>query len=249
MNVGKQLNSLKGILSCHYLSDLNATKYLRDGEVTVYAHSNGIGLMGNLSNGMNFFYISHKQIIDMKFVQEEQFVQKEKSVVGRAVVGGLLLGPTAAIVGGLSGLGTKVKSLGKYLFVINFWDVYSHQAQSIVLCSKVEGVGFIEKVEEERAKKNIPEGNNYVCNILDEHGNLQDDKIIEAAKSMGKTRLATQIQISQNIGVATAMQKINEVLQRNNVGEDQVKKSGCMGMVLLLVTSMAGLFSLVIAVL
>lgn len=35
--------------------------------------------------------------------------EKEKSVVGRAVVGGLLLGPVGAIVGGMSGIGTKTQ--------------------------------------------------------------------------------------------------------------------------------------------
>lgn len=37
--------------------------------------------------------------------------QKEKSVIGRALVGGLILGPVGAIVGGMTGIGTKEKAL------------------------------------------------------------------------------------------------------------------------------------------
>lgn len=38
---------------------------------------------------------------------EYESITKDKSVIGRAIVGGLLLGPVGAIVGGMSGIGTK----------------------------------------------------------------------------------------------------------------------------------------------
>jgi len=45
--------------------------------------------------------------------QNEIIERKSKSVVGRALVGGLLLGPVGAIVGGLSGVGSKEKNLAE----------------------------------------------------------------------------------------------------------------------------------------
>lgn len=51
--------------------------------------------------------LSLSQIRRLQVLTEEQLVEKEKSVIKRAVVGGLLLGPVAAIVGGISGVGTK----------------------------------------------------------------------------------------------------------------------------------------------
>lgn len=50
-------------------------------------------------------------IVSINLEDKQQIMErKEKSVVGRAVVGGLLLGPVGALVGGMSGLKDGVKS-------------------------------------------------------------------------------------------------------------------------------------------
>lgn len=47
-------------------------------------------------------------IISINIEDKEQiFEKKEKSIIGRALVGGLVFGPVGAIVGGMSGMGEK----------------------------------------------------------------------------------------------------------------------------------------------
>ena len=46
--------------------------------------------------------------------------QRSKSVAGRAVIGGVLLGPVGAIVGGMTGIGTKEKKKIQSFVIINY---------------------------------------------------------------------------------------------------------------------------------
>jgi|GEM_PF-2143058 len=39
--------------------------------------------------------------------RDQLYEQKEKSVIGRAIIGGLIFGPVGAIIGGMTGMGTK----------------------------------------------------------------------------------------------------------------------------------------------
>src|SRR5258708_21762479 len=60
--------------------------------------------IGILNDYIEFFVIEpQQQIID----------KKDKSIVGRALLGGVLLGPVGAIVGGMTGIGKKDVKLTK----------------------------------------------------------------------------------------------------------------------------------------
>lgn len=65
-------------------------------------------------------YLSYSQVTAAEKVDERQIVELDKSVLGRAVVGGVFLGPLGAVVGGMSGVGKKQKSVYKEFFVINY---------------------------------------------------------------------------------------------------------------------------------
>ena len=49
----------------------------------------------------------YSQILETNFYTETEILEKSKSVVGRSVVGAALFGPVGAIVGGMSGIGSK----------------------------------------------------------------------------------------------------------------------------------------------
>lgn len=57
-------------------------------------------------------------------LSDREIIEKQKSVGGRALAGGLILGPLGAIVGGMSGVGTKTKKgdLTNYI-ILNYNDV------------------------------------------------------------------------------------------------------------------------------
>lgn len=57
-----------------------------------------------------------------EFVAEKDIIEKSKSVGGRAVLGGLILGPLGALVGGATGIGTKKKEKMNNYIVINTTD-------------------------------------------------------------------------------------------------------------------------------
>lgn len=56
--------------------------------------------------------IKNEHIKSISIEDKDQIYEhKEKSIIGRAIVGGLILGPVGAIVGGMTGIGTKKVAL------------------------------------------------------------------------------------------------------------------------------------------
>lgn len=51
--------------------------------------------------------LGFSDIQQIKHISREEFTEKDKSVIARAIVGGLVFGAVGAVVGGLSGVGTK----------------------------------------------------------------------------------------------------------------------------------------------
>ena len=240
MDVGKQLSlfSVPEITDAYFVSEINATNYIPEGKVNIAARTNGI----SIHSGFNIFPISYEQIIELKSVSHQQLSSEGKSILGRAAAGWLLLGPAGAIVGGLTGLGSK--TIGNYLFTITFWDVYTHKVQIIFICTKKSSSDFIKHVEDEKKKQNTPDGYLYVCNILDDKGQISDDKVIKALKKVGKEGGVLQaIQRIDNCDKSAASEKIDQICSRKNVDITPYNSSGCMVTLLLMMTGLLSLVS------
>ncbi|WP_195430890.1 hypothetical protein [Clostridium sp. D46t1_190503_E9] len=93
------------------------------------------------------------QIIGVNVVSERDIIEKSKSVAGRAVVGGVLLGPLGAIVGGISGVGNKQKSETNYYMIINY---KSKEEETKVVSFEIVGASlhWSSFIEELRAQIN-----------------------------------------------------------------------------------------------
>jgi len=77
-------------------------------------------------------FLPLERIVAIAEVAEKEIVEKSKSVLGRAFVGGILLGPVGAIVGGTSGVGKKEKAKYSILLVINYKSKSSDEVEAVV---------------------------------------------------------------------------------------------------------------------
>lgn len=105
--------------------------------------------------------LSLDQIIAANCITEKEIIEKSKSVAGRAVAGGVLLGPLGAIIGGMSGVGNKQKLETHYYMIINYKsrDEEVKVLSFEIVNSSLHWAGFIEelrsKIENEEIEKEI----------------------------------------------------------------------------------------------
>ena len=91
--------------------------------------------------------LHYENILNIASVSEKEIIEKNKSTVGRALAGGVVLGPLGAIVGGMSGIGSNKSNKVNYYTVIN----YEVDGETKVLSFKTIGManwtGFIQSVK------------------------------------------------------------------------------------------------------
>ena len=79
-------------------------------------------VMKNLNKQIGDVYLKYEQVIMVKYMHEREIVEANKSTIGRAAVGGLLLGEVGALAGAASSAGTKKKEKLKTYIIINYKD-------------------------------------------------------------------------------------------------------------------------------
>jgi len=85
------------------------------------------------------YSIPTKNIESTTFNSSKELTEHQKSVVGRSLVGGLLLGPVGAVVGGISGVGTQKETTMIWIITINYKEygnsktaIFSTEDESVI---------------------------------------------------------------------------------------------------------------------
>jgi hypothetical protein len=131
LNIGQQITnwSFDAAITGFYDRMENSVLSIPHGKVNVILHTHGIQVW----EGLTSFQIHNSQIISLNTASKGEIVLAGKSVIGRAVVGGLILGPLGAVVGGMSGIGANEQFIDKHYIIINYWDIDTKSAQSLLI--------------------------------------------------------------------------------------------------------------------
>lgn len=119
LHIGKQIVNWGGdsTFNGEYEKGENVIEEIPSGKIKVFLHTHGIKIANDSS--YTLLDIHNSQIISFKQTTKSELVYMDKSVIGRAVLGGLILGPLGAVIGGMSGIGTKQKFQDKSYLIIN----------------------------------------------------------------------------------------------------------------------------------
>jgi hypothetical protein len=105
-------------------------------------------------------------------------VSKDKSIIGRSVVGGLLFGEIGAIIGGMSGLQQGQEHIGGDLFLISF--NYAEFGKTVLGVGVENGVvKFLKKYNELNSSNRDSQENKNINESIYLIGNYGASQIIE----------------------------------------------------------------------
>jgi Domain of unknown function (DUF4352) len=208
LSIGERIVRWSGdtAFSGEFRPEDNIIRTINLGGVKVYLHKFGI----NITNHSLLVYTSaleihNTQIISIDFASQSDLLRQDKSVIGRAVVGSLLMGPLGTIVGGMSGIGTKSAAVNSFL-VINYWDKFTKQAQTILIRGKDTEIGtFVGGWNTERSKIQTPQQQKAVQNL-----SASDKKILEVYKQEGLNSAVNIYLAENNIDTTKSNQAFND---------------------------------------
>lgn len=140
---GKRANAL--VNSTKYMAGIKALdEFIEEKNIDVdlfyinlLMRPNGVEVLFGYKFLNNSLALLHDEINYWTLEQQKEVVgKKSKSVLGRALLGGLILGPLGAIIGGASGVGDKDIKLNDVDNIISISCTINNQEQIILLsCS------------------------------------------------------------------------------------------------------------------
>ena len=114
-------------------------------------NDNELTVISNIGN----FNISLDRIVNAGILSKKEIENKNKSVLGRAIVGSLV---GLGFIGALSGIGQKVKKKYNYFLVINYKDKNSEEIKLLVFgLGKYSSVGklFVERLTKRLSNEKV----------------------------------------------------------------------------------------------
>lgn len=146
LSIGKQIVNwgYDAAINGVYQSNGTMEDRIPEGKISVLLHQYGIKICGRFF--MEILSLHNSQIENITEISQNEL--KDKSTIGRAVLGGVLLGGLGAIIGGMSGIGAK--NTKKYYLIINYWDVQSKTLKSISIGCDSSSKRFIERFNKQK---------------------------------------------------------------------------------------------------
>lgn len=92
------------------------------------------------------YKIPHDRIITMEVMTHEEVKVKEKSVIKRGLVGGLVFGPAGMILGGMSGIGSTTQVRSTPYFIIAYSGENEEEIKNLVFWCENERFAMICKL-------------------------------------------------------------------------------------------------------
>lgn len=205
----------------YFCNSDNVSTPLREGKVLLYLHPNGIRFRQDSAVG---FLLSNQQIVNLSSTTQKKIVSEGKSVIGRAAVGGLLLEPVGALIGGLSGTGSNSRLVGQYYLVVSFWDVRARKLQTLLISTKDDPVGFISRHRKIDSEQQGPTDSYYIIvNILNNDLSLNKERAVEAVRQVGKNRVITSLCYCGGRSPQVARSEIRHLIENAGLTKEEVQ--------------------------
>ena len=117
--MGFLFNKKSSIISEYFQLLENVAQFKKGWAIDVSLYDDHL-TMSAAGSKLSPIELKYSKITDVYYGVETSLVEKNRSVIGRAAIGGLLFGGAGAVVGAVSGSGTKQKKEHKFIFIISY---------------------------------------------------------------------------------------------------------------------------------